>query len=420
MATMLKLTFTRYVDAQGKRVKPGTAGARKVKEKSSKWYGQYRDADSKPQRVPLCTDKVAARQMLAELVRDIERGKVGLTDPFAEHRKEQIDTHVESYASHLRHKGVSAKHLTETIRRLKAVLGGCKVRMLTDLKAEPVERFLSLLADEGASARTRNTYRTSAKAFSKWCLKTRRLGEDALASLDSVTGPTKRQRRALTEIELNQLLKTAKERPLIEAMLIRRGERKGQAIANVRPEIRVELERLGRERSLIYKVLVFTGLRRGELAALEVRHLRLTGPRPEIKLPGSLTKNREEASLPIRADLVAELADWIRDTGRKGADHVFTVPVELVKILKRDLKLAGIDYRDENGRTLDVHSLRHTTATYLAKAKVSPRIAQKFMRHSDIKLTMQTYTDVNLLDESEALAALPQVLSSKDKRGTEI
>jgi integrase len=235
-----------------------------------------------------------------------------------------------------------------------------------------------------------------------------------------VTGPTKRQRRALTEIELNQLLKTAKERPLIEAMLIRRGERKGQAIANVRPEIRVELERLGRERSLIYKVLVFTGLRRGELAALEVRHLRLTGPRPEIKLPGSLTKNREEASLPIRADLVAELADWIRDTGRKGADHVFTVPVELVKILKRDLKLAGIDYRDENGRTLDVHSLRHTTATYLAKAKVSPRIAQKFMRHSDIKLTMQTYTDVNLLDESEALAALPQVLSSKDKRGTEI
>jgi integrase len=84
--------------------------------------------------------------------------------------------------------------------------------------------------------------------------------------------------------------------------------------------------------------------------------------------------------------------------------------VELVKILKRDLALAGIPYRDEHGRTIDVHALRHTTATSLSKAKVSPRIAQRFMRHSDIKLTMQTYTDHRQLDEAEALAALPQLL----------
>ncbi len=29
------------------------------------------------------------------------------------------------------------------------------------------------------------------------------------------------------------------------------------------------------------------------------------------------------------------------------------------------------------------------------------------MRHADIKLTMQTYTDARLFDEAEALAALP-------------
>jgi integrase len=56
-----------------------------------------------------------------------------------------------------------------------------------------------------------------------------------------------------------------------------------------------------------------------------------------------------------------------------------------------------------------VHALRHTTATLLAKAKVSPRIAQQFMRHSDIKLTMQIYTDVRQLDEDEALGAFPKL-----------
>jgi integrase len=61
-----------------------------------------------------------------------------------------------------------------------------------------------------------------------------------------------------------------------------------------------------------------------------------------------------------------------------------------------------------------VHALRHTTATILARAKVSPRIAQLFMRHSDIKLTMQVYTDPRLLDEEEALNAFPELPSGGD------
>jgi integrase len=155
--------------------------------------------------------------------------------------------------------------------------------------------------------------------------------------------------------------------------------------------------------------MVWTGLRRGELGALQVRHLILTGQRPCLVLPGSAAKNREEANLPLRADLVRDLAEWLEATGKADTDTVFQVPVELVKILKRDLAVAGISYRDKLGRTLDVHALRHTTATYLSRAKVSPRVAQGYMRHSDIKLTMQTYTDPHLLDEAEALAALPSL-----------
>jgi integrase len=161
----------------------------------------------------------------------------------------------------------------------------------------------------------------------------------------------------------------------------------------------------------MYKTMVLTGLRRGEVADLRVCDLELTGPMPRIDLPADVAKNRKAARLLVREDLAADLAEWLKVTGKAGIEPVFRVPIELVKILKRDLKVAEIPYRDEQGRTLDVHALRHTTATCLSRARVPPAVAQRIMRHSDIKLTLQVYTDVRLLDEAEALAALPTLPS---------
>src|SRR5262249_37239722 len=148
-------------------------------------------------------------------------------------------------------------------------------------------------------------------------------------SLEPAAGETRRERRALSEDELATLLTVARERPVLEALTVRTGKRKGQAVARVNPEVRAHLERLGWERSLMYKTLILTGLRRGEPAALEVRHLVLTGHRPCLTLPGSSTKNRDAANQPLRADLVQELTNWIRATGKAGTDRVFRVPVEL-------------------------------------------------------------------------------------------
>ncbi len=69
--------------------------------------------------------------------------------------------------------------------------------------------------------------------------------------------------------------------------------------------------------------------------------------------------------------------------------------------------MPAIDKRDGSGRTIDVHALRHTTATYLAKAGVAPRTAQSIMRHSDTRLTLGTYTSQRLLNTAAALKALP-------------
>ena len=87
--------------------------------------------------------------------------------------------------------------------------------------------------------------------------------------------------------------------------------------------------------------------------------------------------------------------------------RVFDVPTGLVRILDRDLKLAGIPKCDDRGWTIDIHALRHTFGTHLSKAGVAPRTAQAAMRHSTIDLTMNVYTDPRLLDVHGALESLP-------------
>src|SRR5262249_16573373 len=90
----------------------------------------------------------------------------------------------------------------------------------------------------------------------------------------------------------------------------------------------------------------------------------------------------------------------------------------LLRILNRDLRLAGIPKVDERGRTLDVHALRTTFGTLLSKGGVPPRTAQAAMRHSDIGLTMNVYTDPKLFDVKGARDALPALPLSGELANT--
>ncbi len=81
-----------------------------------------------------------------------------------------------------------------------------------------------------------------------------------------------------------------------------------------------------------------------------------------------------------------------------------------------DGELGGIAKRDDRGRTVDLHSLRHTFGTCLSRGGVAPRTAQAAMRHSTIDLTRKAYTDPRLLDVAGALAALPGL--APGSRGT--
>ena len=97
------------------------------------------------------------------------------------------------------------------------------------------------------------------------------------------------------------------------------------------------------------------------------------------------------------------------NAGGSGDGRLFRVPSDFKRVFDADLAAAGIAKTDAHGHTLDIHCLRHTFATLLARRGVSPTVAQKLMRHSDIRLTMSVYTHLELADTAEAVAALPEM-----------
>jgi integrase len=427
--------IARWKDRRGKtRSAPltvGKDGSERIVTESPYYVAKYRDgAGAVCVEATGCRDETAARQVLANLERRVEliRANVITTaeDAAARHQGIPFAEHIEAYIGFLEAAGACPEHRKERRRQLRRLEADCDWRTLANLQRDTLERWLALQAQQGMGARTRNSYLISVLAFCNWAVETGRLLSnpfDRIPKADEKADP-RRQRRAMTETELAQLLPVARERPLLEAQTVRKGPRKGERYADVRPEVRERLELLGRERALIYKTLLLTGLRKGELASLSVASLHLDGDIAFAQLAAANEKNREGNAVPIRHDLADDLRRWLADKlaglqaealrigapipARLPADApIFDVPHKLSKILDRDLKAAGIAKRDERGRTLDVHALRHTFGTLLSKGGVAPRTAQAAMRHSKIELTMGVYTDPKLLDVRGALDTLP-------------
>ena len=429
--------FARWTDARGrKRMAPltiGKDGSDRIVTESPYFVAKYRDgADVVREVATGCRDETAARQVLADLERKAELVRSGVMTAaeaaIGDHQAISLAEHFDAYLTYHEAKGACEEHRSERGRQFRRLAADCSFAALADLRREAVERWLTVQAQAGMGARTRNSYLSSALAFGNWCVETSRLVVnpfDAVPKANEKADP-RRQRRAMMEPELVRLLSVARERPLLEALTVRKGPRKGERYADVRPEVRRRLERLGRERALIYKTLVLTGLRKGELASLTVAQLHLDAAVPFVALAAADAKNREGNEIPLRDDLAADLRGWLADKltwlqeealasggpipARLPPDTpVFDVPEKLCKILNRDLRLAGIPKRDGRGRVLDVHALRHTFGTLLSKGGVAPRTAQAAMRHSKIDLTMNVYTDPALLDVRGALDALPRL-----------
>ena len=153
-----------------------------------------------------------------------------------------------------------------------------------------------------------------------------------------------------------------------------------------------------------YLLAVHTGLHRSELAALKRGDVYLEAVTPFVQVRASTSKNGKPAALRLHPELVCALREIKGD--RQPKDLVFK-RFPRIERFRRDLKKAGISYRDETGHFADFHSLRKRLGTNLTIGGVSSRVAMALMRHSDRRLTDKIYTDENLLPTWSAIDALP-------------
>jgi len=321
-----------------------------------------------------------------------------------------------TYVHSSRRGQATVSHILSTVSRIKKVCIACNFVKMTDMNAGVLLRWLQEQTDNGMGARTRNSYRESINTFCNWavdiegCLnynpfkKVPKLSEDV---------DVRHERRALTGEEIGKLLKAAEERPLYDVTAIRRGPRKDTTKAEICDLTKREAERLGLERKLIYATLLYTGLRKNELASITFGQVVLGGRIPHIHLKADSAKSRKAAKLPLHPELLKQLKDWVTLKKSEGKaspkQKLFQVPTGFDKILNRDLLFAGIDKRDAMDRVIDVHALRHTHATILAEQGVPITVVQQSMRHADLRMTMR-YTHTKLESVSDGVSKFPDYL----------
>lgn len=420
----------------------GNKGEARIQVRSGTYVAKYVDSQGVYQKVSTgCRDETAARAILAEHERRVELVKAGIMTSeeasVADHQKLAIEDHIEEYTECLAATCKPGSDHPKTTRAcLLKVTGACEFRRLSDLNRSGLERWLAREVRAGRSARSRNAHLVAMKAFANWCIEDSRLIANPFARISKANekADPRRPRRALDERTLALLLEAARRRPLENHLMIRRGKRKGQPVAKVKPANRRKLLQLGRERALIYKTCAFTGLRRKELKSLTVISCCLDEPRQYLRLAARDEKSGRGAELPLQHGLAEELREWLADKlaglqdearseGRPPPQKLppdtplFHVPAGLLRLLNRDLEFAGIPKKDDRGHTFDVHGLRKTFGTLLAVSGVHPRVAQEAMRHSTIDLTMNLYTDPRFLDVSGAMDRLPALpLSARSKQ----
>jgi integrase len=393
--------FARWTDRRGRKrtakVTAGRDGADRIVLACSTHTIRYRDGGDVVRTVATgCRTKDAAESIVAGLRGRAELVKARVLsaaqDAAADYAAAPLAGHFDAYGAHLAAKGVTANHGKDTLARLRRLAADCRFGTLADLSAGPLDKWLVLRAGEGMSASTRNAYRESLVSFGNWCLSSDRLIVNPFDKVPKADerADRRRARRALTEDELRRLLIVARLRPLADfgrpvqrttaapdhpkranwtrqahtfATIAEAADR-GRAALAKRPDFIAELEHRGRERALLYKALLLTGLRKGELASLTVGQLDLDAAQPYAVLNAADEKNRRGSDIPLRADLAADLRAFLADRLRAlqdaarlrigepvplrlpAAAPVLNVPAGLVRILDRDLAADGIAKRD--------------------------------------------------------------------------
>jgi len=336
-----------------------------------RWRFRQKPEDGKILDISLGTsEKRVAEKRRAEMRSDLQLEREGLapSKKVLEAAQRNLGEHLQDFLGDMRRRGKSEKYLANLEYRNDRLISECHWNTVVNVTADSFQAWRR--GHPELSAKTANDYLEAIRCFFNWLIKNGRFHFNPLLAVEKVKTASRqtRERRAFTIDEFKRLLAVSSEH------------------------------------KAAYLMAAHTGLRRTELSSLKWADLHLEEDKPFALVRASTTKNSKVAPMRLHPELVSVLRDL---KGNSQPDEMVFKRFPRIERFKRDLKKAGVAYRDALGKYADFHALRKTFGTNLAIAGVPRRTAMSLMRHSDGKLTDKIYTDENLLGTDTAIESLP-------------
>ncbi len=408
---------------RGRALGRGRLVRRRNADGSFVYVGDWTDAAGVRRRKILSTDRRDAERLLAELVsrRDLERvGGAALVE-VDELSLAAIQREYLHELAHVHRR--SASHVERMRECLQRIIATLHVESVRNVSIEAVDRYRLRRRRSGTSVATINKETAVLRAAINWAVEHRHARGNPLLGLRPLRygeADRKLRRRALTDDELERLMAAARESDRVS------GERKlavrtiGGGTKGSVFETRLRVPRV--PQAPLWIAFLETGARWTELTS--VRWADLDDRAATLTLRATTTKNGRSRTIPLRRWVVDELValrvvhHGVRQRIPTSNDLVFLTPEghpwtphrrNALAMLRTLLAAADIKATDARGRQVDLHALRYTYGTRLARANVELAKAQKLLGHSDPKLTANVYVDLEVEDLRSSVDALPEL-----------
>ena len=309
----------------------------------------------------------------------IEGQRAEITKPLKEH--------IDDYIKILEAKGYSKDYTTRSKNRLKKITSDCRFTYFRDITQSAVEIYSGKLKKDEYSNTSRAHYLDALKTFLNWAETDQRIIRNPISKMGKPARDSEKK-GILTPEQFVRLIQTTIEKNIIIQTTT------------------------GVDRGILYFLAGVTGLRRRELLLLVWDDLHLAGESPYILARAATTKNAQEARQPIPSTL-ARLLEGVQGQRKpQGTGRLFegfAMSINTAMLIREDLAVAKIKPKDKDGNEICFHRLRNSYISFLANGGAPAKIVQKLARHSDPRLTFNTYARAFEETEQEAIALLPNV-----------